>query len=177
MYDQDTRIKMAYSIRQVYLLIKGRLTPRKTERLILSKVAQIFDSLSFISPVVIRAKMVLKELWLHKLNWDDLLPPQITTKWLIIREDHTSLTRLSIPRWFDTWQDSTVEIHGFSSASPPLMSAVIYLIVHSPSTYAISTLVRSKTRVAPLKWPTIPRLELTAALLFAKLTKHVQATL
>ena len=108
--------------------------------------------------------MLLQELWLHELNWDDPLPPQITTKWLIIRKDLTSLARLSIPRWFNTWRDSTVEIHGFSDASQLAMSAVIYLVVHSPSTGAISTLVCSKTRVAPLKRLTISRLELTAAI-------------
>ena len=77
--------------------------PQKlTKRLILSEVAQTFDPLGFKSPVVARAKMLLQELWLHKLNWDDPLPPQITTKWLIIREDLTSLARRLIPRWFNT---------------------------------------------------------------------------
>ena len=58
------------------------------------------------------------------------------------------------------------------------MAAVIYLTVTSPSTvHKVSTLVCSKTKVAPLKKLTIPRLELTAALMLAKLMKYVQETL
>ncbi|RLU16083.1 hypothetical protein DMN91_011841 [Ooceraea biroi] len=71
---------------------------RLTKRLILSEVVQIFDPLGFVSPVVIRAKMLLQELWLCKLNWYDSLPFQVTSRWLNIRKDLTSLARLSIPR-------------------------------------------------------------------------------
>ena len=151
---------------------------RLTKRLILSEVAKIFDPLGFLAPVIIRAKALLQELWLHKLGWDDPLPSQVTAHWLTIREDLTSLARLSIPRWFNTFSYSTVELHGFSDASQLAMAAVIYIIVSSPSTaHKVSTLACSKTKVAPLKKLTIPRLELTAALMLAKLTKYIQATL
>ena len=157
---------------------KESSTSTLSKRLILSEVAKIFDPLGFLSPVIIRAKTLLQELWLHKISWDDPLPSQISSNWLIIREDLTSLARLSIPRWFHTLSNSTVELHGFSDASQLAMAAVIYLTVTSPSTdHKVSTLVCSKTKVAPLKKLTIPRLELTAALMLAKLMKYVQATL
>ncbi|XP_071576605.1 uncharacterized protein [Temnothorax nylanderi] len=57
------------------------------------------------------------------------------------------------------------------------MAAVIYLTAYTPSTGIQSVFICSKTKVAPLKRLTIPRLELTAALLLAKLMKHVLATL
>ncbi|XP_046145736.1 uncharacterized protein LOC123989070 [Osmia bicornis bicornis] len=136
-----------------------------------------FDPLGFVSPVIVRAKMLLQELWLHKINWDDPLPSQIVSRWFTIREDLNSLAKLSIPRWFNTWSNSTVEIHGFSDASQLAMAAVIYVTVSSPSNNSTTSLVCSKTKVAPLKRLTIPRLELSAALLLAKLTKYVQSTL
>lgn len=147
-----------------------------TKRLVLSEVAQIFDPLGFASPVVIKAKILLQELWLHKLQWDDLLPSQLSSRWLIIREELTSLAKLSIPRWFNTWSDSAVELHGFSDASQLAMAAVVYLSVHNPTGATIS-FVCSKTKVAPLKRLSIPRLELTAALLLSRLIHYVQATL
>ena len=117
-------------------------------------------------------------MWLYKLNWGDPLPSQVTSNWLIIREDLQGLARLSTPRWFNTLSNSTVELHGFSDASQLAMPAVIYLNVISPSTnHKVSTLVCSETKVAPLKKLTIPRVELTAALMLTRLTKYVQATL
>ncbi|XP_076549217.1 uncharacterized protein LOC143306777 [Osmia lignaria lignaria] len=149
-----------------------------TKRLVLSEVAQIFDPLGFLSPVIIRAKVLLQELWLLNLKWDDPLPSHVTIRWIAIREDLTSLARLSIPRWFNTYNNSTVELHGFSDASQLAMAAVIYITVFSPSTdHKVTSLVCSKTKVAPLKRLTIPRLELTAALILAKLLKYVQANL
>ncbi|XP_024879651.1 uncharacterized protein LOC112459662 [Temnothorax curvispinosus] len=56
------------------------------------------------------------------------------------------------------------------------MAAVVYITVHGSNGATIS-LVCSKTKVAPLKRLTIPRLELTAALLLSRLMQYVQATL
>ncbi|XP_076545231.1 uncharacterized protein LOC143305447 [Osmia lignaria lignaria] len=96
-----------------------------TKRLVLSEVAQIFDPFGFLSPVIIRTKVLLQELWLHNLKWDDPLPSQVTSRWNAIREDLTSLARLSIPRWFNTYSNAIVELHGFFGASQLAMAAVI----------------------------------------------------
>ncbi|XP_071578918.1 uncharacterized protein [Temnothorax nylanderi] len=151
-------------------------TNQFTKRLVLSEVAQIFDPLGFASPVVIKAKMLLQELWLHKLRWDEPLPSQLSSRWLTIRKELTSLSRISIPRWYNTWSTSSVEFHGFSDASQLAMAAVVYITVRSSNGATIS-LVCSKTKVAPLKRLTIPRLELSAALLLSRLMRYVQATL
>ncbi|XP_071576020.1 uncharacterized protein [Temnothorax nylanderi] len=151
-------------------------TTQFTKRLVLSEVAQIFDPLGFASPVVIKAKMLLQELWLHKLRWDEPLSSQLSSRWLTIRKELTSLSRISIPRWYNTWSTSSVEFHGFSDASQLAMAAVVYITVRSSNGATIS-LVCSKTKGAPLKRLTIPRLELSAALLLSRLMQYVQATL
>ncbi|XP_034194682.2 uncharacterized protein LOC117610936 [Osmia lignaria lignaria] len=138
------------------------------------------DTFGFSSTITdqpIRAKMLLQELWLHKINWDDPLPSQIISRWFIIREDLNSLAKLSIPRWFNTWSNSPVEIRGFSDAYQLAMAAVIYITVRLPSNNSTTSIVCSKTKVAPLKRLTIPRLELSAALLLAKHAKYVESTL
>ncbi|XP_034947880.1 uncharacterized protein [Chelonus insularis] len=148
-----------------------------SKRLILSEVAQIYDPLGFVSPITIRAKMLLQELWLHKLSWDQPVSQSIINRWLIIREEFTQLHEISLPRWIHSTRHSTVEIHGFSDALQLAMAAAIYLKINSPSTGPKITLICAKTKVAPIKQITIPRLELTAALILAKLTKYVRATL
>ncbi|XP_057324667.1 uncharacterized protein LOC130667193 [Microplitis mediator] len=51
-----------------------------TKRAILSEIAQIFDPLGFLSPLIIQAKMFMQELWLVKLGWDTPLPAELRQK-------------------------------------------------------------------------------------------------
>ena len=44
-----------------------------TKRNFLCKVAMLFDPMGFLAPSVIRAKILLQEMWTSKLDWDDPL--------------------------------------------------------------------------------------------------------
>ena len=68
------------------------------------------------------------------------------------------------------------ELHGFLDASTSAYGAVIYLKTFDEVETRIS-LIASKTRVAPVKEMTIPRLELSAAVLLSKLMSRVQTVL
>ncbi|XP_044594851.1 uncharacterized protein LOC123272215 [Cotesia glomerata] len=150
-----------------------------TKRAILSEIAQIFDPLGFLSPIIIQAKMFMQELWLVKLGWDTPLSADLRHKWISFKKQLTMINIIKIPRWIHSSTTSTLEIHGFSDASQLAMAAVVFIKVlpadHSQE--AKVTLLCSKTKVAPLKHLTIPRLELTAAHMLAKLVKHCQTTL
>ncbi|KFM82032.1 hypothetical protein X975_09549, partial [Stegodyphus mimosarum] len=64
-------------------------------------------------------------------------------------------------------------LQGFADASEKAFGAVIYLqSITSPGEYC-SKLLCSKSRVAPIKTMTIPRLELSACLLLSKLMQKV----
>jgi hypothetical protein len=159
---------------------KGNLNTHNTctKRAMLSEIAQLFDPLGLISPVVIQAKILMQQLWLEKVNWDDTLTPEIINKWQELRQDLQRLSQLQIPRWLKLHSEiSSAQIHGFSDASQLAMAAVVYIRVTNQDSSSIVTLVCSKTKVAPLKRLTIPRLELSAAALLAKLVKRVQVTL
>ena len=150
---------------------------RISKRVILSEIAQLYDPLGFISPVIIKGKILLQQLWLEKLDWDDQLSPQLTRKWTNFRDELSELEQIRIPRWLQLHPQSTrIEIHGFSDASQLAMSAVVYIKVTSGINSTVS-LVCSKTKVAPLKPVTIPWLELTAAALLARLSRYVYTTL
>ncbi|XP_044591438.1 uncharacterized protein LOC123269639 [Cotesia glomerata] len=145
-----------------------------TKRAILSEIAQIFDPLGFLSSIIIQAKMFMQELWLVKLGWDTPLSADLRHKWISFKRQLNMINVIEIPRWIHSSTTSTLEIHGFSDASQLAMAAVVFIKVlpadHSQE--AKVTLLCSKTKVAPLKQLTIPRLELTAAHMLAKIVKH-----
>ncbi|XP_065170182.1 uncharacterized protein [Atheta coriaria] len=147
-----------------------------TKRKILSAVVQVFDPLGFFTPVVMVAKIFIQELWTPKLGWDNELSHDTSQIWIQYLNQLRELQQLSIPRWLQLHATSTFEIHGFCDASQKAMAAVIYVRATVTGTPTI-TLMCSKTKVAPLKRLTIPRLELCAAVLLTRLLKHVIASM
>ena len=91
---------------------------RISKRVILFEIVQLYNPLGFISPMIIKGKILLQQLWLEKLDWDDQLSPQLTRKWTCFREELTELEQIRIPRWLQLSPQSTIiEIHAFSDAS------------------------------------------------------------
>ncbi|XP_046145327.1 uncharacterized protein LOC123988627 [Osmia bicornis bicornis] len=153
-------------------------TANPTKRVILSTVAKIFDPLGWIAPVVIVAKIFIQKLWVAKLDWDDPLPLELTKQWREYATEFNALPNVFIPRWVGIGNDSLhYEIHGFADASQDAYAAVIYLRVTNVANETTVHILLSKTKVAPLKPLTIPRLELCACLIMTRLIEHVQVTL
>lgn len=149
-----------------------------TKRTVLSVIAQLYDPLGLLSPVIICAKTLLQELWLIKTDWDAPLPPELHDRWNKFRHQLSLLSKISIPRWlFLSASAVTIELHGFSDASNLTMAAAVYVRVVTRLGETQVNLVCAKTKVAPLKTLTIPRLELSAALILSKLMAKVQRTL
>ncbi|GFV69646.1 DUF1758 domain-containing protein [Trichonephila clavipes] len=143
----------------------------KTKRQLLSVIAQIFDPLGLFSPSVITLKIMLQELWKSKAFWDDPIPSSILENWNKFTKESKYLNSISIPRFMGIDQNSDI-LHGFCDASTKAYAAVVYL----KSKQEIH-LVSAKTRVAPIKQLTIPRLELCGALLLAELISVIQKAL
>lgn len=147
-----------------------------TKRIILSNTAKLYDPLGWISPYVIRAKMLMQSLWLIKADWDDPdLPEDVQTEWKALCEDLINLKTLTIPRFIGPGNElATVSLVGFSDASKRAYAATVYLYVDYKSGERKSHLLRSKTRVAPIKTQSIPRLELCGAVELAKLMQKIR---
>jgi hypothetical protein len=73
--------------------------------------------------------------------------------------------------------DKIVELHGFCDASNEAYAAVVYIKVIDENDKVKVNLLTSKTRVAPVKQLSIPKLELCGALLLAKLLFEVKEVL
>lgn len=144
-----------------------------TKRNILSESSKLFDPLGFVSPIVVRAKLILQQLWQLKIEWDEKIPQNLSYEWENLKKDFVKIQNLKISRHLNTSSESLkVTLHGFSDASPKAYGACIYLVNETKS-YTSSLLVCSKSRVAPLKIVSLPRLELRAALLLTNLMKSV----
>ena len=70
-----------------------------TKRSILSIIAKLYDPVAWITPVIIRAKILMQEMWIDGINWDQELPRNLLDQWLEIRGDLSRIDRVSLPRW------------------------------------------------------------------------------
>lgn len=149
---------------------------RCTKRTILSDIARIFDPLGLLSPVVFFAKYLMQLLWLSGVDWDDDAPTTITQEWLKFKAQLSSLSSLAIPR---RMIESYVEIqfHGYCDASERGFCAVIFCRVVLDNQQIVVRLCCAKSKVAPLRKLSIPRLELLAAVLLADLKCSVSFAL
>ncbi|UYV61264.1 hypothetical protein LAZ67_1004155, partial [Cordylochernes scorpioides] len=149
-----------------------------SKRHLLSHISRIFDPIGWLSPVIIRLKILLQSLWKQKLNWDDPLPDTLCSQWKKIEKELSLLNKIQIPRYFSCRGALlSVELHGFCDSSEVAYAAVFYIRSHFKSGQVKVSLIASKTRVAPLKMISIPRLELCAALLLATLYDTIRNSL
>lgn len=145
-----------------------------TKRKIISDVARLFDPLGWIAPCVITAKAFIQRLWITGVGWDEEPSTDIIEDWLKYREELLLLTNFRLPRWLRTQtDDSLVELHGFCDASNVAYAAVVYLRVISKSGDIHVNIIGAKTKVAPVKQISVPRLELCGAVLLAKLLMEI----
>ncbi|XP_018370073.1 PREDICTED: uncharacterized protein LOC108765725 [Trachymyrmex cornetzi] len=136
-----------------------------TKRSVLSEIAQLYDPLGFISPFVIRAKIFIQNLWLAKVDWDAPLSSELQGRWTQFKGQLPALSKLNISRWLHISPTAcSVELHGFSDALQLAIAAVVYVRVETHLGTQVN-IVCAKTKVAPLKKLTIPRLELNTALM------------
>lgn len=146
---------------------------RLTKRTLLSDLNKVFDPLGFLSPVLIKGKIFVQQLWQLKIDWDTPLSEEIQRKWKQYYTELHQLKDLVIPRKSQPATSNVVEMHGFCDASIEAYGVCIYVRTLDQQGQWHARLLCSKSRVSPLKGATIPRLELSGALLLAQLAEKV----
>lgn len=158
-----------------YKLISTHTHNCWTKRSILSEIGKLYDPNGFITPIIIIAKILIQDIWKTKTDWDDKVDPHIERKWLNFRMEIHAINQIRLPRWLGTSPRTHSELHGFADASKDAYACCVYVRTIQPNNQIIVRLIQSKTKVAPLKSQTIPRLELCGAYILAKLlTKILQ---
>ncbi|XP_044764428.1 uncharacterized protein LOC123320992 [Coccinella septempunctata] len=148
-----------------------------TKRSILSIVSKIFDPLGLLSPCIILAKILLQELWSTKTSWDDPIPESIKCTWLAFQHELPILNNLSISRHAIIQNCIRVELHGFCDSSERAYGACVYLRSLDKDGNIRVSLLCAKSKVAPIKTVSIPRLELCGAVLLSRLTHKVVSSM
>lgn len=147
-----------------------------TKRSVLSQTAKIYDPLGLISPVVFKAKTIMQKIWIEGLEWDSPLTGELRAEWVQLYERLPLISNLQIDRCVTLENAETSSLIGFSDASKLGYSATVYLRSQTAKDVRVS-LLAAKSKVAPTKTISIPRLELQGAHLLSSLMAHVKTQL
>ena len=149
-----------------------------TKRTVLRQIASIYDPLGLYSPVTLRGKLFLQDLWNQRIAWDKHLTEQDKIQWFAIHKDLKVLANCYFTRHIglDERRTTRYQLLVFCDASKYAYAAVVYLLQEDQDQQRVD-LIFSKTRLVPNKTITIPRLELLAALIGTRCMKFVEKEL
>ncbi|XP_075167473.1 uncharacterized protein LOC142239564 [Haematobia irritans] len=147
---------------------------KPTKREALQVLMSIFDPLGFVSCYTIGLKLLLQDIWRSKIGWDEELSESLNQKWLKWKSNIHKIVTVRVSRCFypTISNPEDVQLHTFVDAGENAYSAVCYLRAVENNNVSVS-LVAAKSKVAPLKPFSIPRMELLAAQLGARLARTV----
>ncbi|XP_036332224.1 uncharacterized protein LOC118743566 [Rhagoletis pomonella] len=147
------------------------------KRQILRTIMTIFDPLGLLGFAIIQAKIILQDVWRSGVGWDQPVKEEQRNNWFKWVRRIPSINGIRIPRCFSLAFKSKInELHIFVDASIKAYAALAY-VRSEVDTQICCTLIASKTRVAPLKPISVPRLELLAAVLGLRLANFIESEL
>lgn len=147
-----------------------------TKRQALRVVMSPFDPAGLLCLFLIHGKILIQDLWRAKTDWDELIPDKSLEKWLRWTDSFHQLDQIRIPRCYfaqhSTKDIVSLQLHVYVDASEEAYACVGYLRAVFPEEIKVA-LVGAKSKVAPLKAHSIPRLELMAAVIGVRLAKSI----
>ena len=154
------------------------ITKSLTQRLFLSLVSKVYDPIGLVAPFTVGARLILKDIWrVNGQSWDDELPKDTVDRFLAWCIELPRLAEITIPRSYFSGPFQHLELHMFGDSSQDALSAVGFLRAQvtciSGEIITELAFVLVKARVAPMKVMTVPKLELQAALLAARLKREI----
>ncbi|XP_052871162.1 uncharacterized protein LOC128276742, partial [Anopheles cruzii] len=145
-----------------------------TKRNLIAKISKLYDPVGILQPVTITAKVMMQDLWREDLAWDDYVSPATIQQWNEFTSQLPLLRKLHLPRMAAPSAPTTLRVDGFCDASVKAYGCVVYVTFEDDRGHRTTRLLCAKSRVAPLKAMTLPRLELQAAVLLAELYVRIR---
>ncbi|XP_062556945.1 uncharacterized protein LOC134221776 [Armigeres subalbatus] len=162
--------------------LRDGLTPymtgqrRPTKRVVMSSVMSLFDPLGMLAPFVIHGKMLIQDLWRSGSDWDHPIDDESNEKWhrwirRLPEIEYVKVSRYYFQKSNQVYYNS-LQLHVFVDASKDAYGAAAYFRILT-SNGPVCCLVMARSKVAPLKMMSIPRLELQAAVVGSRLLHTV----
>lgn len=141
----------------------------KTKRQTLACVAEVYDPLGLIAPMILPAKLFLQSLWKKKMDWDTEFSNEEQQSIQKILRDWESEEQITVPRKA-SGKFERKELHVFTDASEVAYAAAVYLKPEAGK----PLLIYSKSRLCPINGNlTVPKKELLGVTVGVRAAKFV----
>ena len=147
-----------------------------TQRKMFSLMSTIFDPQGILSPLTIRIKMLLQQVWKLGKKWEEQLPAELLSNIQKVLDSYFAMPDIEIPRWLNTSsnQKNIHQLHIFVDASTVALAAVAYILTQEQDKRFQTPFLLGKCKVAPIERISVPKLELVAAVLGTRLSTSIQ---
>ena len=158
-----------------------------TKRLILSQIASLYDPIGLLSPFTLQAKLLMRELIIEQRSyvnvpekkiWDLAVSNQLYNKWKLYFYKMFKISDLTFERCvkpeFAVGKPSLIL---FSDGSKNCYGACAYIRWKLENDSFCSRLLLAKSRLAPSKQLTIPRIELDGCVTACRLRQTIESEL
>lgn len=154
-----------------------------TRRMVLSRIAEIWDPLGIICGVTMIGKLILQSIVRMKMDWDVVVPDrELEAEWenwlqQLQKCEKVIVTRSILPvKKFES--TPKCELVGFSDGSSVAHGCTLYIRWYNEQESVIDVrFVAAKGKVNPIKGTTVPRSEMCGAFLLSRLTHSAQEAL
>ncbi|XP_075157560.1 uncharacterized protein LOC142230820 [Haematobia irritans] len=162
-YDKFTFILKFHKVPEDVLNLKR--IPTKRELLCIAM--SVFDPFGFVANYMIGSKILMQEAWKNGIGWDEKLPETIYSKfkqWLQQITLKKNAKNLNALKSLDGWRKrKSIQLHIFCDASEQAVAAVAYWRIEYEDNSITINFIIGKTACAPLRFHSIPKLELQGA--------------
>ena len=170
----EKALSICWNIEKATFGLKTNLCEKPLTRCgMLYMVSKIYDHLGFAAPFLLKVKRILQVLCKSTYSWDEAGSDDYIKDWNKWKRELKLLERLEINRCFKPSKFGKMIdccLHHFSDASQDGYGQVSYLRLVDQKSMIHCGLVMAKSRVIPIKFVYIPRLELAAAALSIKVS-------